>query len=215
MAGAALSPAWVVYQLNKAAAAISNARPAWRPPKTLLQLLVASCLLRHQQRQRQRQASSSLPLWAANQFGVCQQPFLSPFPVFSSAPVTTFILFSCRICRHGALFNDTIRATPTHANWKRKMRTELASCLLLLLLNWCPSDRNWRKNVTSLHSLDMHRSSQQNVKLAARLSTHQSSFNVSLAIWQMTCDTSNKHCTKCWKLRSMQRKTNDENWTRL
>lgn len=106
--------------------------------------------------------------------------------------------------KHGALFNYTIRATPTHANGKLQTKqsspekkrdfspakTESEKCelrvlrsdgwclLALLTLNWWPSDRNWRKNVTSLHSQlegigwiegisRSHRSSQpaENVKL--------------------------------------------------
>lgn len=139
MAGAALSPAWVVYQLNKAAAAISNARPAWRPPKTpnaaSCKLRVAvpcercsSCLLWHQ-----RQATLSLPQLQP----VCSSPCARCEHLLLQHLLLPFLLLvHSRICRHGALFNDTIRATPTHAK-----RTESEKCAQRLpLLQCCLTD---------------------------------------------------------------------------
>lgn len=126
----------------------------------------SSCLLWHQQATLSLPQPTSLPLALST---------LTRFSLSFFRSNSTRPLLKSRICRHGALFNDTIRATPTHAN-KLKAKNAHRACRLLLqlqLLNWCPSDRNWRKNVTRLHSLDMHRSSQRNVKLAARLSTHQ------------------------------------------
>lgn len=139
MAGAALSPAWVVYQLNKAAAAISNARPAWRPPKTpnaascgLLCAAsaapVAFCGINGRERCRFR---------SSNQFAARPVPVASTYSSLLQLLLLPFLLqLHSRICRHGALFNDTIRATPTHAK-----RTESEKCAESLpLLQCCLTD---------------------------------------------------------------------------
>lgn len=74
---------------------------------------------------------------SSNQFAVCSSPCARCEHLLLQLLLLPLLLFPrSRICRHGALFNDTIRATPTHAK-----RTESEKCAQRLpLLQCCLTD---------------------------------------------------------------------------